>query len=398
MRPRHAVVPHDRRDLLRVRQGGRGVDLPALGRARHGAPVRADRRQRQPVADPRRRPALGDRAPRRLVAGRRRSLPVAGRAAGPASRRSVGRRARTPRTACPCVPPPWPGHDASLPAMRWLTDSHGCHEYDHRAERMRQDMFGAFRASGRAAPAPRNGHRGCAGGRISAVMADVVSEGAAERGTRTLRAELALKSLTADLGPAASGCAASSNRHSSSPARPSPPSTRPARRRRPAVPGRVGRRTQDAVRAARQLPAPPAAPRPPTPTAPDGRVGSARTNSPTCAESRRMPARDFHLAALPVPRRRRRRLSARREREPRRLRRRRPRLPGTVRRRRRLPRPARRPTARRTAGQRLQPRHGHRPRRGRRRDARPVRHRPGPTSTARSRPCSASPSPRTCPR
>ena len=35
----------------------------------------------------------------------------------------------------------------------------------------------------------------------SAVIADVVSEGAAERGKRTLRAELALKTVTAELDP-----------------------------------------------------------------------------------------------------------------------------------------------------------------------------------------------------
>ncbi len=63
----HAVVPHDRGDLLRVRPGGRGVDLPALGRTGGRRAVLGERRQRQPVADPGRAPALGHLAARRLV-------------------------------------------------------------------------------------------------------------------------------------------------------------------------------------------------------------------------------------------------------------------------------------------------------------------------------------------
>ena len=74
-------------------------------------------------------------------------------------------------------------------------------------------------------PGSRNSSRGCASGRGSAVIADVVSAGAAERGTRTLRAELALKSLGGDLGSPTGGCTPSSNRCSCSQVRPSPPCT-----------------------------------------------------------------------------------------------------------------------------------------------------------------------------
>lgn len=135
--PGHAVVPHDRGDPLGVLPGGRGVDLPAL------------RRTRQPASRPRRaasasashrcvprptRPAPRGAPSRRRAPHRRRS--------GRASRRSVCRRARTPRSACPCVP--------SLAHHRAFQrgGGHGQSRLsrDHRAKRMRQDLFEGFRA------------------------------------------------------------------------------------------------------------------------------------------------------------------------------------------------------------------------------------------------------------
>jgi hypothetical protein len=138
--PGHAVVPHDRRDPVRVRPGGAGVHLPSLGGSRTGPPAVVDRGQRQPVPDPGGPPALGDRAAGRLVTRRRRARAVTGRQpVGCLVEVSVGERvglvplvhAGPPRLVCRR---PWALVTTSLPARRSARQSrlspesrHGCH-------------------------------------------------------------------------------------------------------------------------------------------------------------------------------------------------------------------------------------------------------------------------------
>ncbi len=75
------------------------------------------------------------------------------------------------------------------------TDSHGCHEITVRNACVKTCSAPFERPAADRSTERSQGLRRCP---ISAVMADVVGEGAAERGTRTLRAEVALKTVVAD--------------------------------------------------------------------------------------------------------------------------------------------------------------------------------------------------------
>src|SRR3954468_6740739 len=99
-------------------------------------------------------------------------------------------------------PPLGPGTETSRRAPG--TDSHGCHELTVRNARVNTCSGGFERRRPRCAlvappahpgrsPERSQGLRGCP---IRAVMANVVSEGATGRRKRTLRAEVALRSLS----------------------------------------------------------------------------------------------------------------------------------------------------------------------------------------------------------
>lgn len=113
--PGHAVVPHDRRDPVRVRPGGGGVHFPSLGGSGTGPSAVVDRGQCQPVPDPGGPPALGDRAAGRLVTRRRRARAVTGRQpVGCLVEVSVGERVglvplvhASPPASCAVAPGPW---------------------------------------------------------------------------------------------------------------------------------------------------------------------------------------------------------------------------------------------------------------------------------------------------